>query len=909
MASPLRPSLTRSLSVVAALTLASAASATSGDPPKVCEVVPEFTPSFEPVLEWEWTGSSVMPNHKQVMMTPVVIDVSGDGVPDVVFNSFAGSNYASDGVMRAIDGATGTDLWPLSTPTYRVRGAASIAAGDIDHDGRPELCTAGPDGHVSCYEHDGTYKFGLSGSANDWGGPSFADLNGDGSVEIINGNRVYSATGAPLWTGADGSGGPTTGPVSFAADIDGDGFQEVINDRAIYRHDGSVRCVNTSIPHGLAGVGDFDADPLGEVVIVGSGSVYLMDDDCALLWSAPIPGGGQGGAPNVADFDGDGQPEIGVAGASRYVVYDTSGAVLWSSVVQDFSSNRTGSSTFDFEGDGLSEVVYADERRLRVYDGATGFVRFDVPHASGTTYENPVIADVDADGNAEVITCANNYAFAGPAGIRVWRDANDGWVNTRGVWNQHAYAITNINDDGSIPAVPATNWLVPGLNNFRSNSQGSGTASPFAAPDLIVDEVSGVCIPDSFLVHLSARVGNDGDAPASAGVSVAFYLGDPDAGGTLLGVSLVGGALAPASSVEVTLDVVAPGGAGEIYARVDDDGAGAGSEAECDEENNESAAQVDLGCTPNQPPVADCGDVVVFADLECLGDGSVDNGSYDPDGDPIGASQAPAGPFGPGTTAVELTVCDDGGLCDTCQGSVTVIDDAPPTVDCGAPATIAAPGEAVVIQAVGLDNCDVAVAVADLTCAAVDRRGAPVDVSGACVVDLVGDTVTIRDSGGASAIGWTASAVDASGNGISVSCSVRVEAPEGTCDGDDDDHSGDDDHDDGDDWNDDGGHGDHDDDCEDHDDRDDDRGGHDRDDDHDDDRGGHDRDDDHDDHRGGHDRDDDHGDDRGGHDDRDDWNDGGGRGDHDDCEDRGDDRGGSGGRGGSDSGSSGSGGP
>ena len=48
----------------------------------------------------------------------------------------------------------------------------------------------------------------------------------------------------------------------------------------------------------------------------------------------------------------------------------------------------------------------------------------------------------------------------------------------------------------------------------------------------------------------------------------------------------------------------------------------------------------------NQPPVAICQDVQVDADGDCLGTvtaAMVDNGSYDPDGDPITLALNPAG--------------------------------------------------------------------------------------------------------------------------------------------------------------------------------------------------------------------------------------------------------------------------
>src|SRR6218665_3053252 len=566
-----------------------------------CEVRPPFTPSFSPELEWEWTGSSIMPTHNQVMMTPVVVEVKGDGSPDVVFNAFSGTNYSGNGILRAISGDDGRDLWAVTNPSYRVRGASSIAAGDIDGDGKVEICTVPENGAgLLCFENDGAFKFRITGTGNDWGGPSFADLDGDGTVEIINGNQVFSNTGVLKWTGSDGLGGLNTGPISYAANIDLDGPQEVVNGRAIYRADGTLKCVNKNIPQGLSGVGNFDSDPFGEVVIVGDPKVFLMDDDCKLLWQTAIPGSGIGGAPNFADFDGDGQPEIGVAGASRYIVLETNGTIKWSSPTQDLSSNRTGSSTFDFEGDGKAEVIYGDELRLRIYDGATGAVRFDVAHSSGTTYENPVIVDVDGDDNAEIVMIANNYGRSGPTGIRVFRDKNDGWVNTRRIWNQHAYSVTNVNDDGTIPAHPATNWRTPGLNTFRSNSQGVGNTSPFAASDLMVEEgIASACDPESLAVTLTATVRNAGDAASSKGLKVSFYKGDPSEGGTLLGVATVDSVIPAKGSANVSLRLTtAPGGNAKVWVVADDDGTGLGRETECIEDNTAMPASLSLACEP-----------------------------------------------------------------------------------------------------------------------------------------------------------------------------------------------------------------------------------------------------------------------------------------------------------------------
>ena len=60
-----------------------------------------------------------------------------------------------------------------------------------------------------------------------------------------------------------------------------------------------------------------------------------------------------------------------------------------------------------------------------------GSLRFEALHSSGTTYENPVIVDVDRDDNAEIIIASNNFRVPGEAGIRVYAlrppiDASDG---------------------------------------------------------------------------------------------------------------------------------------------------------------------------------------------------------------------------------------------------------------------------------------------------------------------------------------------------------------------------------------------------------------------------------------------------------------------------------------------------
>ncbi|MCY1016805.1 FG-GAP-like repeat-containing protein [Pyxidicoccus sp. MSG2] len=724
-----------------------------------CEVRPPFDPHFEPEVEWAWTDSPVMPTHTNVESTPVVVDVSGDGVPDVVFNSFEGWNFKTNGVLRAISGADGSDLWAVTDPALRTRGASNVAAGDIDGDGKVELCTV-PESAVGiiCFENTGAFKFRADGPRLDWGGVSLADLDGNGTVEIIAGNHVYDSTGVLKWVGSDGVGGAPNGigPLAFAVDLDGDGKQEVVNGRSIYRHDGTLKCRAEALGHGLSGVGNFDTDPQGEVVVVWTGHVSLMEADCTVRWTAENLGLGVGGPPNIADFDGDGQPEIGVSGMAFYSVFEADGTLKWLTPTQDTSSNSTGSTTFDFEGDGHAEVIYADETALRIYDGATGAVRFEAPHSSCTAFENPVVADVDGDGNAEIVVAQNTACDFGPFhGIRVFRDKKDGWVNTRRIWNQHAYSVTNVGDDGSIPAHPAANWLTPGLNTFRTNSQGAGSVEPFAAPDLVVEAVSATCDSEG-VVKLGARVKNAGDSPASAGVRVAFYRGPASGSGTLLGVATLTDKVDAGGEAWAELELgTAPGGRGEVSAVVDDDGTGTGRELECREDNNTGSALVGLECggEANVPPVAVCRDVTVSADAMCRGSASVDDGSHDPDGQPgpFRVTQVAPGPFGLGSREVTLTA-SDGEDSAVCTGTVTVVDTTLPRIVCPSPQVLecVSGGAQATYAAHAEDNCGpVSVTCTPPTGAVFPLGRTVVDcnaVDGAGNACGCGFTVSVRDT-------------------------------------------------------------------------------------------------------------------------------------------------------------------
>ena len=595
-----------------------------------CEYQPPVG-TFDPVLEWSWASSSVFSDSLNVMMTPAVIDLNDDGIPDVVFGSTSsrGGAYVEVGVLRAISGDSGTELFTVTDSSLYINTTSSIAAGDIDLDGKPEILACDASGaRLIALEHDGAFKWRSPAlAAINWGAVALADMDLDGTPEIIIGRQVLNNDGSIRWTGSGGRGSQgVVGPLSFVADVDLDGRPEVVAGNTVYISSGDIYW-QASLPDGYNAVANFDDDPFPEIVLVSGGAVWLLEHDGSVKWGPVyIPGGGRGGPPTVADFDNDDEVEIGVAGACRYAVFETNGSLKWAAVTQDQSSNLTGSSVFDFEGDGSAEVVYRDELKFRIYRGTDGDILFETPMSSCTWYEYVLVADVDNDGNAEIVAVANNNCgYGSQRGVYVFGDANDTWVNTRKIWNQYAYCITNVNDDGTIPQYPANNWEI--YNNFRCNQ----SLDALACVDLTASyvRVDNSNLPDS--MDVIARIGNGGALHVAPGLDVSFYNGDPQAGGTCLGTVIIGNRLNPGTYEDVTFHWTnPPEGLYEIYVVADDNGTGHGTVSEIYEDNNVASATFSLG---NYTPTADAGaDQTVIEGDSVFLDGS---GSSDPEADPL----------------------------------------------------------------------------------------------------------------------------------------------------------------------------------------------------------------------------------------------------------------------------------
>ncbi len=511
-------------------------------------------------------------------------DVTGDGVMEIIYASrTTTATYDGPSYIIAIDG-DGNKVWrahdengnPVSGTVYN--GAVTVANFD-DDPGRAQVVVGAmlidSDGLVVWNEDDGpTYGSNagyIGGIAN------VADLTGDGNHEIV--------TGKHAWTVDWQSGSPPDVTVT-----------------PLWTHDG---------PDGYPAIADMDGNGKPEVVLVADQTVRILEGDSGELWcgidrtgaecdandslrTQPVylPGpsaDNRGGPPTIADFDGDGRPEIGVAGGHFYTVFDIyrtgfgdddsdenidSGLldeygqpspdpgeifVRWTHETQDVSSNVTGSSVFDFQGDGTSSVIYADECYMRVYSGVDGDIELEVMNSTGTILEYPLVVDVDGNGRSEILVVANyvdwgcsdiDPDYQPRQGLFVYEDPNDLWVRTRSIWNQHAYSIDNIHDDGSLPDVIDPWWETH--NTFRANRQGE---VPLNAADVEIVSVQANAQSCPSDIDFQISVQNAGVSAIPAGLPITIYNIEDD---SVVATVTVDDPIAPGGMATVDVSYVVP---------------------------------------------------------------------------------------------------------------------------------------------------------------------------------------------------------------------------------------------------------------------------------------------------------------------------------------------------------------
>jgi hypothetical protein len=413
---------------------------------------------------------------------------------------------------------------------------------------------------------------------------NITDFNADSIPEVYTSNKIFSlATGNLLCSGGNNNTGALPlihGYSTVAADMDNDGLLELVAGTQIYKVvipagstavNSGTMTVNLELPaseipanalkNGATQVVDIDNDGLLEVVVTSLSSGRVV----CYVWKpqsgnrsyrmgsylAPSTGITNYSIPTIGNIDNDTRPEI------LFITTDLQMYALktdltkpkgsqitlkWTLTHTD-QSGCTGMTLFDFNQDGVNEIVYRDETRLRIINGngASPAVLNTFDNVtSGTIREFPVIADVDNDGQAEIVVAGHTIANPYQTGfLRVFKSNGSAWASARKVWNQYAYNAVNVNEDLTIPRVqfhPAT--LFPGAdgllgtsddvrpyNNFMQQQTAlskNGTPiwlTPNAVPSRPISNLTA----NGNAITITLGIINNGDAAFGAPIYVTLY--------------------------------------------------------------------------------------------------------------------------------------------------------------------------------------------------------------------------------------------------------------------------------------------------------------------------------------------------------------------------------------------------
>ncbi|MGI5829030.1 MAG: hypothetical protein ACOX8U_02540 [Bradymonadia bacterium] len=332
--------------------------------------------------------------------------------------------------------------------------------------------------------------------------------------------------------------------------------------------------VATAAAGGAPNLSDFDGDGVLEVGVASASLYGIYDPECDgttlndgrgntcegknVLWKRVSYDTSARTGSVVFDFDGDGKAEI-IYGDECYTrVYEgPTGKVL-------FSSYRTSCTwyetpvTADVDNDDTVELIVNSNNNCDVkcashpvdpyHEGlvcekdkdcftkscVNGFCRCDTIADCNSAYDESNIAThayacTEPLPNSAELGGGKVCRAAHPTGVKqqgvhVLRDRFDRWASSRPIWNQHAYNVTNINDDDTLPDVASweRNYTNPKYNNFRQNVQGELGMN--SAPDITgIFEKDNVCgkVGDKFVI--GARVCNRGTKLVPDKMPASFY--------------------------------------------------------------------------------------------------------------------------------------------------------------------------------------------------------------------------------------------------------------------------------------------------------------------------------------------------------------------------------------------------
>ncbi len=480
--------------------------------------------------------SSAMPNM-DARCPMVAADIDFDGVTEFVLRrSATGASAATNNNQwTVIDAETLMEESVITVPTAEMEVFhPGVAVGQLDGSGPLEVAfLAGPARTGSYYPYVASLDVATStwtvtqgpdvktlgvtnamidGPSRGWA-TSIADMDEDGTPEIVTGNLIWRYTGGAspaitlLMNGMNATGATaksvgnnttnTNYVVAFSVPIDivpadpgleiAAGNQIYIINTAVMPWTARIEQVAGTLGDGMTSVADMNLDGQLDVVVAHQSGAYiwtLAGGSAATVGTPTVLGswaysGVYTGRPAIGEFSDDDLEDDGLDNDSvpnwpetlfitqhrlrAFNLHDTS-AQLFNLVVDDGSA-ATKAAIYDLNGDGTAEIIYRDEVELRImYGGPIASAPANVNTGNRNYKVGPGAADADV-----TVPCVSGTRLEGPLildsdndgqseiavtcnpNLVIFESGGAPWTPSRRIWNQYYYHITNVNDDGTIP--------------------------------------------------------------------------------------------------------------------------------------------------------------------------------------------------------------------------------------------------------------------------------------------------------------------------------------------------------------------------------------------------------------------------------------------------------------------------
>ncbi|MCB9689325.1 MAG: VCBS repeat-containing protein [Alphaproteobacteria bacterium] len=378
-------------------------------------------------------------------------DRDGDGLPDATDPCPSEAEPRQEARF-----GPGVLLPPLTLGSWYL--VYRIEAGDLDGDGDVDLVTSAG----SLLQQPGTTFVEVATPPGVLG-----DLDGDGDLDVVDdsgttlawyANDGTGAFGAPTWLG--GFAWDIDELRVIVADLDGDGDLDL----AGWEHQEPDYYYRTYVRYWVGenlGGGVFAA-----IRFLGSASTSTVSGIVA------------------ADLDGDGDLDLAHLDSTLRLVWEenTGGLSFTRHAVPSSLSGYGGIAAGDLDGDGAAELVLQEDftSRLVVADGGPSgpTALRDVAHGISGDFAKLVVADLDVDGDLDVVVQGN----------ALWWLENDGSgtlaaPETLDTIGRNALAVTDLDGSGRPDLVNGSGdpfwsegvrWL-PAIPTLNSDADGDGT--------------------------------------------------------------------------------------------------------------------------------------------------------------------------------------------------------------------------------------------------------------------------------------------------------------------------------------------------------------------------------------------------------------------------------------------------